>query len=287
MSFSVRVGYIWLFLTLANEWLISALQRAMGESPLLFNIVIAMLVGSLAIKYYKIDGKSNYASLLWLMVFGIFTGLAGQSKLNGLAIFPAGIVILILLTLKCIPHLRWRYFLIGLIGLIIFTFIFFVGPNPFLWSNPIGRTIQTLQYRIDIMHGYQAAFFPEIVVKGWRDNIRIDIIQIFINLTPIKFVNSQYLKMILACLGFCVLFSVSWSSYVKKSSLMNAGALSILLVGILASLPNLFTPLNIDRYFLLPVYFASIFIAIGFDWLLKYIGKPEADKTDGMEITHP
>jgi 4-amino-4-deoxy-L-arabinose transferase-like glycosyltransferase len=274
-SFGVWVGYIWMVITVPNQWLISTLQRAMGESPLLFNIVIAMLAGYLAIKHFRSEGESVKSSLIWLIVFGAFTGLAGQTKLNGLAIFPAGIAILLLLTVKCTPRQRWRYFLIGVLGLSIFTFIFFVGTNPFYWSDPIGRTLQTLQFRVNMLQSSQPTAFPEIAINGWREHLQIDLEQIFKVRSSIQFANSNYLEMVLAFLGFSVLVYLSWTSYVKKSLVMNAGALSILLVGFLAGFPNLFTTLNIDRYFLLPVYFVSIYIAIGLNRLLKFISSIE------------
>jgi hypothetical protein len=271
-SFSARVGYLWIILTLVNPWIIYALQGAMGESPLLANIVFAMLAGCFAIQSFKTDIRSNWVSLFWLAVFGIFTGLAGQTKTNGLAIFPAGIIILILLTTRCQPNRRWQFFLSGLVGLNIFTFIFFIGTNPFLWPDPIGRTILTMQYRVEIMHGMQAKAFPKIVIKSWNDGLQIAAEQIFKKLSSVQFINSEYLKMVLSGFGFIILLTTAWQSLrTKMFASINAGALSILIVGFFASVPNLFTPLNIDRYYLLPLYFVSILIALGFDWFLRYI----------------
>ena len=279
VSFGISVGYIWLVLTLVNDWLINALQRAMSESPILFCIVIAMLAGYLAIKSFNPDRKSMIYSLLWLRIFAIFTGLAGESKLNGLAIFLSGIAILLFLTNRCNREMRWKFFIIGLLGISILTFLFFVGTNPFLWSDPIGKTLQTFNYRVHLLKDLQPSSFPQMAVHGWQDQIRVDFEQIFRNLTSIHFLNSDYLKFLLTLLGISAFIATVLPSFDKKNSLrINAAALSILFVGFFASLPNFFSPLNLDRYFLLPVFFVSIMIAIGIDWLLKYIGRQESIK---------
>ena len=266
VSFNTLAGYIWMILTLINTWLINTLQRAMAESPLLFFIVLTILAGFLAIKSFKDNAKSIRYSLLWLVAFGIFTGLAGQSKSNGLTMFPAGIVILLLLTMRCQNGLRWRFFFLGLAGLTIATAVFFVVPDPLLWNDPIRRTILVFQYRVKVMHGSQAESNPRRIIKSWEEGVQIAFNQIFSDSTPIQFAGANYLKMILAGIGFTAFVSQIW----RKSETMNAGALSILIVGLFISIPSLFTYLNIQRYYFPPVYFASILIAVGAERLLSY-----------------
>lgn len=266
-AFHARIGYLWLVLTITNAWLITALQRAMGEAPLLFFIVIAMLTASLAVRAF--NRQAMRASLFWIVLFGIFTGLAGQTKSNGLGMLGLGLIILLWLTVRCSPIQRWRFLTMGLTGLMLATFVAFVGTNPFLWSNPIAKTVQTFQYRIEVMNGIQAQSFPKIVIHGWNEAVQIFVTQTFKNLASIKFPNSEYLLMILTGFGLILLFSQTWSTLTGKQ--VNPSALSIFLMGLFMSIPSLFTPLNIDRYYFLPVYFVSILIVVGFDWFLQYI----------------
>lgn len=266
-AFNARVGYLWIILTIINPWLTVCLQRAMGESPLLFCITMSMLVGILAIQSF--DNQSFRQSIFWMSMFGLFTGLAGQTKSNGLAMLIPGIIILILLTFRGAPNMRWRFFLIGLTGLCLTTFIAFVGTNPFLWSDPIGRTLQTLQYRVEIMKGMQAQAFPNIVIHNTSEAIQSFISRTFANLTALKFPNSQYLQIILASFGLIILSAKAWTALIGKTA--NYTALSIFLAGSLLSIPSLFTPLDIDRYYFFPVYFVSMLVAVGFDWFLRYL----------------
>jgi hypothetical protein len=49
-----------------------------------------------------------------------------------------------------------------------------------------------------------------------------------------------------------------------------AGPLSLIGMSFFVGLPNLFTPLNFDRYYMLPAYFVLIAIAVGASWFMFY-----------------
>jgi hypothetical protein len=266
-AFNARIGYLWIILTLANHWLITALQRAMGESPLLFCITIAMLAGFLAMRSFRSEATGQ--SLIWLIVFGLFTGLAGQTKTNGLAIFLPGILILVLLTIRHSANQRWRFFSLGLIGLCLASFIGLVATNPFLWSDPVGKMSETIQYRVTIMNGMQAEAVPELVIHNANENIQILIMQTFKNLAAIQFSNAEYIMMALAIAGLVIFSIKTWKTVTGKAA--NHSALSIFLAGLVLSIPSFFTPLNIDRYYFFPVYFVSILMVVGFDWFLRHL----------------
>lgn len=280
-AFNARAGYLWIALTLLNPWLIPTLQRAMGEPPLLFCITIAMLASFMALQSF--DSQAIRKSIFWIAILGLFTGLAGQTKTNGLAMFAPGAIILVLLTIRCAAVVRWRFFTIGLVTLCLSSFVAFVGTNPFLWSDPIGRTVQTFQYRVEIMNGMQADAFPKRVIHNINEAIQIFITFTFNTLTTLPFPYAEYLQMLLAGVGLFIVTSKAWATVLGKT--VSYAALSIFLTGLFLSIPSFFTTLSIERYYLFPVYFASILVVVGVEWLLHKLWTVSQTRTRSQQST--
>lgn len=266
-AFNTRTGYLWLALTLTNSWLIIGLQRAMGEAPLLFFVTLAMLAGFQALESFK--QESMRYSLVWLALFGLCTGLAGQTKTNGLGLFAPGLVLLGVLTMRSPAKRRWLFGVAGLAALFGIGISVYVGINPFFWNDPIGATLETIRYRLEIMNGVQAQFFPKQVIHSPRESIQVFINATFKKLTVSPFPASQYLKMALALLGSITLGFKAWQNLRERSN--NHAVFIIFLIAVSMSAPSLLLTFYVDRYYLFPAYFVTVAIALGLDQVFHYI----------------
>ncbi len=269
-SMNRLAGYLWLLLALGNSYLTNTLQEAMSEASLVLALLLACFAGYRAMKALHLGVPGRTRSLIWLALFGVFTGLAGQSKNNGLSIFLAGIFIVILLSIR-VEADRWsklKFLAIGLVLLSLTTFLFFVGPNPLLWKHPIKTSLQLIPFRLALMQR-QAFTDPGAVIHGWQGWIAIVPAQIFANLTPVNLVGMPYLKFLIACLGLWLLTIGVWRAL--RDGKIPAAAIALLTVSITASIPPLFTTLNWARYYVLPVIFVSVFISVGAAFLLRSI----------------
>lgn len=263
-------GYLWLLVSLANGYLTSSLQVAMSEAPLILCLVLACFAGYQALNSAQAQPSGRRQTVLWMALFGAFTGLAGQSKNNGLAIFFAGIVILAVLALRAGPALvfRLKFAGSGFLGMSAATFLFFVGPNPLLWKHPIRTSLALIPFRIGLMDR-QLITYPQSAIHGWQGWLQAVPGQIFGDLTPMHFWGSPYLKLMIASLGLWVLAAQAWR--LARAGKLDAAALSILTTGAIASIPPLFTPLNWARYLIIPAFFVSILLAIGAEFILGQI----------------
>jgi len=235
---------------------------------LILSLTLATFAGFKSMESLREDDPSNVKSLIWISLFGVFTGLAGQSKNNGLVIFIAGVIILMLLTIRIKqgPLSKLKFCVVGLTGMTIATFLFFVGPNPILWKHPIKTSIELVPYRIGLLQR-QAQAYPQSAIFGWKESIQVIPSQVFRTLTPFNFFGSGFIKFGLACLGLWLIAARAGQSW--KAGRLDAGPLAILITGVIATVPSLFTPLNWSRYFIIPVYFVSILMAIGINYLME------------------
>ena len=168
-------GYIWLGLVAFNPYFLLQLRRAMGESCLLFFTVLGLYAVYKALNSAEENaGQSKRAVYLWLAVAGIASGLAGASKLNGLAnvLAPILTACVVALRSKSSAGGKLRSALGGGALAGICCVVVFVAVNPFLWPNPIGRTIQMFQHRVEEM-SQQTVTHPVDYISNWSQRLQV------------------------------------------------------------------------------------------------------------------
>ena len=264
-------GYIWIGLSLMSVYYPRTLIRAMGDSALL-----VFTAGTLIISYLLLQNsdsrKANRAgrSYIYFFLLGIAIGLAESSKLNGLSAIMAGFgfVLLTALRMKQTRTLKIRFALVSILILVFSSQLTFVALNPFLWKNPLDRTLTMFNSRIFEM-SVQTNDFPGSRIQGFGQHVSVLTKRIFESYSSLHFEGAIWINIILFLIGFSYL-AVKAVQYCKNDN-SNPGALVILAIGLATSLPSLFTPLDWDRYYIFPIYFSTMAITIGI-WFLALSG---------------
>ncbi|MGC9396327.1 MAG: hypothetical protein ACP5J4_15900 [Anaerolineae bacterium] len=162
---------------------------------------------------------------------------------------------------------RWRVaFLAALLGVAI-TVGVFILVNPFLYSQPLLRTVAMLLFRAWEMT--DQATNPQWRISDLSARMRILPLRIFRDYPA---VHIEFFNELLAALGLYVLARAGWRWLADKrsaaiSTTANTGTgVAILIVGAVTALPPLLTPLDWDRYYMYPVLFVSVSVAVGVGW---------------------
>lgn len=271
-------GYVFSILYILNPYLSITLRHAMGESSLLFFTQMATFAGISALaasdkvrcaNHGSPSSKMPLAPLFWLVLFGFGAGLAGASKLNGLAILFAGVIIAILIYHVSKKHLSkstGKSFLIRAIAsFFLATGLVFIIVNPYLYPNPIYRTSLMIRFR-DHEISLQKSLYPEnVIVEGSRLSVLSE--RILQNNTVFDFPGGLLVNTLLFGVGMWRLLSSGYKWIIRRDG--SATSVIILIVALATVIPSLFTPLDWDRYYLYPVIFVTVCVAIGIGWIAQ------------------
>ena len=266
-------GYTFVVLFANMPYCLTQLRRAMGESPLLFFTGLAIAAGVVAlVKWSRIkqmgqaDASTNslLSPFLWLILMGVTTGLAGATKLNGLALFLAGALIcyLIFRGSKGIVSqaARERFAIRTLVLSMLVAGIVFVIVNPYLYSDPLSRAVKMFEFRGREI-STQLFLYPEYGIPDMGARLRIVPQRIFQDYMALNFEGAWIINVLLFGLGAFYLARAGWQWLVNKGD--NPASVAMIAAASVTVLPALFTPLDWDRYYLFPVIFVSCSIAIG------------------------
>ncbi len=252
-------GYVFVVLYVGSEYLLIHLRRAMSEPPLLFFTTLTLLAGVRALMVASRRGMSIAqrfrAALPWLLLMGVGVGLSGAAKLNGLAL------ILVVVALCCI--IAWRgqgtrrlwFALGGVVFIGLLAALVFIVVNPFLYPQPILRTLAMgLFRRWEMSHQIRN---PVWHIADWGERLNIVPRRILRDYMVLHF---GLLNGVLWGVGlYCLARSARWWLLGKGGS---AASVALVIVAAVAALPPLFTPLDWDRYYMYPVVFVSLCIAV-------------------------
>lgn len=262
-------GVIWLMLCLISEYLPLMLGRAMGESPLLASIIFSMLTS------YFLLASSNKSlcpvkMYFYFFILGGSIGLAGASKLNGFSLLAAGFLLSLIIAFRMKSNLNNKivFFVISNLILVISSQITWIAINPYLWSSPIYRTIKMFNYRVMEMSN-QVKLFPLYEINGILIRLKVITKRIFQSYASISFIGSWVINLFFFIMGFKYILIKSIKNLKNKN--INDLSLVFFIVGITSSMPALITPLDWDRYYLLPIFFSTIFIAVGIWTVLRFV----------------
>ena len=265
-------GYIWIVLSLISQYFLLQLRRAMSESPLLFFIALILLVSYWILKNASHQQQSQLENkdasppggrmFVYFTMLGVLIGLAGAVKLNGLSALVGGIVLAVLAvsryniskTLKC------RYAIIFIWIMVITSQAVFVAINPFLWRDLLNRIYRLFSTRLYEMNSQQQAF-AEVRISGLSNRILMVGRSIFERYASLRFFGSIWVNLAFTIVGLIYVFRQFVNYF--RNRFYNPAAVVILLVGFVTAGPSLLTPLDWDRYYLLPVFFTTLLICIG------------------------
>lgn len=234
------------------------LRQAMSEPPLIFFTFLAGLVGYRGIVSLSKDMTREAFS--YFAVFGILNGLAAASKLNGILNLIAGVLSILfsLLWNKKTEIKQAIKLTIQLALLQIYLALFiFVAINPFLYHNPLRNTALMFAAR-SMTLDVQKVLYPSGVIQP-GDWLRIVPDRIFAHYATPSYPAHFVINLILFILGAYWVFQI-----ITKTTPGWQANLLLVALALTCALPALFSPLDWLRYYLFPVLFARIFIAIGF-----------------------
>ena len=252
-------GWIFVVLYAGSPYLLIHLRRAMGDSPLLFFTCLAMLTGVLALQTWEMTQKRAWP-LFWLAMMGFCAGLAGASKLNGLGLAGAGLALGWLIALHrrgfATRSERLTFAVAASLVVMLTTAITFIAVNPFLYPNPLARTTAMLLLRTSEMGNHQTN--PLWGMSGLGQRLAIIPRRIFEDHALIHF---GLMNALLGSVGMVYLVRSAWHWLIGKGG--SPASPVLFMVGCASVFPALTTPLDWDRYYLFPVVFLSLLIAIG------------------------
>ena len=269
-AFGRPAGYTFLFLFAGNPYFLSCLRLALSESTLFFFLCLSALSAWWALRAWQQavntanpPFKSLYPTLAWFAASGVFCGMAGAAKLNGLAALGALCGLVLLVTAFHSGALtwahRWRFALAGCFALVSAVGTSFIGVNPFLYPNPINRALEMLDYRLWEMEG-QVKDFPANHIDSLAERLTVVPQRIFADYSFFSFDGSFWLNLVLFLVGLVLVGQVAYRWL--RTSKGSAAGLVLLLMAVFLATPPLLTPLDWTRYYLLPIAFSTICVAV-------------------------
>lgn len=264
-------GYVLLALYLSNAFLMISLRRAMGESALLLSALIAVILGAKAIEswvkevsHLSVSFTSLKRPFLWFTAIGIVAGISASIKLNGAVIGLAGILLPLIVVIffpGSVSGSLKRLFLVRVSLAVIFSSLFiFILLNPYLYANPFHRIGRMLHYKIEEMQ-WQQVIFPASVIQGTPVDRAILISKrVLQDYNSLQFPGAWIINSTLTITGLAI-FGLAARRWARQPDSKGAAAISLLVTGLIVTLPSLATPLDWDRYYLFPVIFSLVCIA--------------------------
>ncbi len=264
-------AYAFLLLFASNPYFLVQLRRAMSETPLLLWLVLAAISVDQALRKYQAAAAATtkkrraiIRACAWFCLAAICGGLAGAAKMNGGAVAIALVVLWILANViqpLSRSRLKRLTMVAGIsIGLVTLMFATFVIVNPYLYKNPIGRTLGMLNFRIWLVQRQQTLTNAEITSMAER--VRIVPQRVLEDYASIHFSGALMINLLLSIIGAGSLLR-KMRDWIRRRGGPNSTASPVIVAfGIVMSVPALLTPLDWDRYYLMPVVFSTICIAI-------------------------
>ena len=268
-------AYGFLVLFILTPYFSANLCRAMGEASVLFFSTLAIHFSSkllLSARRLPIAGKRKTFSIWgWMVGMSVAVGLAGASKLNGLLILVAVVLIILAVGIPTKNRLLLKKYGLSLIRMVIVSLfiigIVFVFVNPYLYPNPIYRTALMIKFRGHEMALQQSLYPGSVIAESSRSNVLFT--RLFQDYVPFHFQVDWLIYCVFCGIGLYFLLRSSYRWFKGEHS--GEVAVAILLVLLTVAVPSLFTPLDWDRYYMFPVAFISICTAIGVGSLLSFL----------------
>jgi hypothetical protein len=146
-------------------------------------------------------------------------------------------------------------------SLVVAAVFTFVALNPYLYPDPLGRTKNMVSQRLSEMERQQASSPSQRISGPLIPRISLIGERVFHQYAALRFARSWIINVPLCSVGLWFLLLAAWSWL--RSGTGYGGSLVLLLIAFSSSLPALMTPLDWDRYYFFPVFFSTIFIAVG------------------------
>lgn len=155
-------------------------------------------------------------------------------------------------------------------GLII-TFtagLIFIALNPYLYFDPLYRIGKMLRYRAEETKIFVNVFTQDRITT-LLDRVQVVPQRVLETYAGVRFKNALWINLPLALLGLAR-FALNGWHWLRGRAGSPAGLCLLGVLGLM-SLPGLMTPLDWDRYFLMPVVLGMLAEAVAVGGLLKWV----------------
>lgn len=263
---SAIAAYAWLALTVFNPYFALHLRRAMGESTLVFFSMLTLYLATQALVSAQAGGTNQKRNIIvWLILAGITSGLAGESKLNGITTLGINLTLAVIIGFLINEKLKekitaalWYGFVTG--AACIFAFL---AINPYLWSAPFTRAYNMFAFPAQRMSLQTAIYTGSYMTPAQR-----------LTVIPTRVFHDYAALPIPAIFNFAfvaigvLLASLSIRGMLTRQTYQPA-YVTFLIMALFTTTPIWLSQLDWDRYYMYPVIFATAFTAIAIDWIIR------------------
>ena len=264
-------GYTLVLLLAGNPYVYTTLCRAMSEAPLLACVSLAMLASDWALGYWQRAARASHPSISALrpaaacfLLMGSVCGLGAATKLNGFATVAAGLALCVLAAVTHAGNVTKSVratFVIAVCGLLLLgTGVVFVAANPYLYPDPLGRTLGMFSFRLTELQKH-LDLYPRFAIHGLGTRFDVVSRRVFQEFAAVSVHGGRFINLLLCTIGTCVLVRAAWSWLHGNET--GGTSMVLVVVALTTATPALLTPLDWDRYYLLPVIFSTVGIAVG------------------------
>jgi len=254
-------AYLWLALTLVNPFLRDVLRHAMSEGVLLGTLALAMWATYRFLRLIGLqqDNWIRWRSVGWIALAGIASGLAAQTKINGGMAVPGVLLVALMASFRFPMAWKRRCVLLSLAATILAACaaVAFVGTNPTLWPHPARETLRVVRARAQVMEA-QIARSGNLALPTFSERIRVVPKRVFYDDAILP---GMYPTILFFLVGM-VWTALTLGRWLRKEH-ENHALVVLTVVGMVVSVPALFTPLDWPRYYVLPVFFSSFQVVLG------------------------
>jgi 4-amino-4-deoxy-L-arabinose transferase-like glycosyltransferase len=263
-------AYAWVGVYVFSPYLHGSLWRALSETPLFLGVTLVVLATRRLVQYWKQPEQPAGRRLVGALLAGAACGLTATAKINGFSLAAGPTLVCLLAVLSASGLSRRERFsqaIRGIGGVSLTALLVFILINPYLYPDPLTRTGRMLKFRLEEM-ATQQQNFPEARLSGVSQRLQVEPQRILGELMLPSFNGAAWLNGALVLAGLVVVVWIVW--HWQKTE-RGAAALAFLAVGVFAVGPALLTPLDWERYYLLPVLFATFLQVTGLAWLVGLI----------------
>jgi len=264
---------------LINPYFLDTLSHAWTEPSLMFFTCIALLMLFIGLTRLeqedaeKLVARNGFSPAFgWLVLSGVFIGLAGASKINGM-LAAGGLALVALLGYllrkrELAARFRRAFGLRSALLIIFAAYGVFILVNPFLYPDPLINTGLMYKFRLHEMN-VQMAGFPEAVIDTPLERVRVLVERVFQDTQVLHFKGAWMVNLPLALMGAYEACR-TLRNWIRGCTTPGGAAAAVLLMGPLpVALAALATPLDWIRYYLFPALLVTALIAVGINGLAR------------------
>jgi len=263
-------GYVALGLFGLNPYVADTLCLAMAEAPLVAAILAVIWIGARTVERIRLAAGRGatrrgprLAAILGCVALGAAAGLAGASKLNGVAAIAGAALLVLMVPLVDDGRTdvgRARLALVGALTTLATGLFTFFALNPFFFHNPVRRISELIPALLNSLERRRAEGLGDIIAP--HEHLGLLVERVFQTFSAVSFRHAALLNGILCAVGLLAILggARTWLRG-RGDGPAAATCTAFSVVALVSVVPTLTTPLDWERYYILPVLFSTLCIA--------------------------